>query len=106
MKNFSKCKVKQRVCLYKLKHKDQYRLYNNKRMALKKAMTVEDFAFDDIIEKYGSKCVYCGGKFEHIDHYVPLSKGGEHTLDNVRPSCANCNLKKNNKMPEDFLNKR
>jgi len=96
-------KVKQKIYSYKKEHKDQYRLYANKRVALKKTTVVEDFTFNDIIEKYGDKCVYCGGNFDHIDHYIPLSKGGGHTLKNVRPSCESCNLTKNNKMPEDFL---
>jgi len=96
-------KVKKRIYSYKDEHKDQYRLYANKRIASKKTVMVENFTFDNIIEKYGDKCVYCSGIFEHIDHYVPLSKGGEHTLENVRPSCARCNLTKNNKMPEDFM---
>lgn len=30
----------------------------------------------------------------HIDHVIPLVKGGSHTLENVRPSHAICNLKK------------
>jgi 5-methylcytosine-specific restriction endonuclease McrA len=95
--------IQERVRKYKLDHPDQYRMYSNKRLALKKTAVVNDFTHSDIVEKYGNECVYCGGAFEHIDHYVPLSKGGEHTLDNVRPSCRSCNLTKNNKMPEDFL---
>lgn len=55
---------------------------------------VEDFTKVDVIARYGDSCVYCGGEFEQIDHYVPVSKGGPHTLDNVRPSCAACNNSK------------
>ena len=51
-----------------------------------------------------NKCYYCEeGKFEHIDHYVPLSKGGPDAKLNLVPSCASCNLKKNAKLPQEFL---
>jgi len=51
-------------------------------------------------------CYWCGvslkGKKVHIDHYVPLSKGGEHTLSNLVVSCASCNLSKHAKDPLVF----
>jgi len=30
----------------------------------------------------------------HIDHVMPLSKGGPDTLENVRPAHGSCNVKK------------
>ena len=78
-------------------------MYNNRRLARKKTAIVDIFTTQDIIDKYGDKCFYCGGLFTHIDHYMPLSKGGSHTLDNVRPSCEPCNLTKSNKLPDDFI---
>ena len=42
-------------------------------------------------------CAYCGEeKILHKDHFVPLSKGGEFTHNNVVPSCACCNVSKSN----------
>jgi 5-methylcytosine-specific restriction endonuclease McrA len=32
----------------------------------------------------------------HIDHVVPLSKGGSDTLANIRPTHGLCNLQKSN----------
>jgi len=45
-------------------------------------------------------CPYCYQHIKkyHLDHIIPLSKGGTHTKDNVCYCCAECNLKKNNKM--------
>ena len=34
----------------------------------------------------------------HIDHLVPISKGGSDSLDNVRPTHGQCNLKKGSQM--------
>jgi 5-methylcytosine-specific restriction endonuclease McrA len=84
------------------KRKEVNRISELKRRAAKKNVTVNKFTISDIVSTYGDRCFYCGGKFEHVDHYVPLSKGGPHSLENVRPSCKNCNLRKHSKMPEDF----
>jgi 5-methylcytosine-specific restriction endonuclease McrA len=49
------------------------------------------------IAMYGVACAYCGGKFEHLDHVIPLSKGGSNWPANFRPSCAKCNKSKGSK---------
>jgi len=95
--------VKMRVALYKKEHPEQYRMYSNRRNASKKTNIMERFTNQDIINKYGNQCFYCSGLFDHIDHYMPLSRGGSHTLENIRPSCERCNLTKSNKLPEDFI---
>jgi len=95
--------IKFRIALYKKEHPEQYQMYSNRRLARKKTSIIAIFTIQDVINKYGKNCVYCGGLFEQIDHYIPLSKGGSHTLDNVRPSCEHCNLTKNNKLPEEFI---
>ena len=35
----------------------------------------------------------------HIDHVKPLARGGAHILSNLRPACAECNLRKGSKWP-------
>ena len=65
---------------------------------------VEDFTKDDVIEKYGDACFYCEtGAFEELDHFHPTSKGGLHTLENVRPSCLPCNRMKQDADPDEWL---
>lgn len=48
------------------------------------------------------KCAITDGN-RHIDHYIPLSRGGLHTLDNLVIACSTCNLRKGSKMPEEFI---
>jgi 5-methylcytosine-specific restriction endonuclease McrA len=49
----------------------------------------------DRIALYRGLCAYCGSKpYEHIDHVIPLSCGGTNWPANLRPACADCNLKK------------
>lgn len=39
-------------------------------------------------------CVYCGRRSEVKDHIVPLARGGEHSAENMAPSCGPCNSSK------------
>lgn len=57
---------------------------------------VESFTRDELVTRWGSVCVYCGGPFEQLDHaIIPVRDGGAHSLDNCRPSCASCNASRN-----------
>jgi 5-methylcytosine-specific restriction endonuclease McrA len=81
-------------------NKDQHLQKSAKwRMRLLKGTIVKFSAaqLDQRMSVFGYKCAYCGGKFEHMDHVIPLSKGGPHCLANLRPSCAHCNLSKGSK---------
>ena len=54
-------------------------------------------------------CFYCNkavGEAHHIDHFIPLSKGGVHSEANLRISCPNCNLRKKAKLPWEFMPER
>jgi 5-methylcytosine-specific restriction endonuclease McrA len=50
----------------------------------------------------GHRCVYCGsaGRLT-LDHVVPRSRGGDSVWENVVSSCAPCNLRKGNSLPEE-----
>lgn len=64
---------------------------------------IESFTRDELIARWGDECVHCGGPFEHLDHYVtPVFRGGAHTIENCRPSCASCNFARNQFNKEDI----
>lgn len=63
----------------------------------RRARTIADFlaGFPDRL-----KCQYCGdtqGPF-HVDHCIPLRKGGPDALTNLQVLCEQCNLKKGSKL--------
>lgn len=58
------------------------------------AVVLESFQRQDMIDRYGDACVYCGGFFEVTDHILCVAAGGSHTLENVVPSCTDCNVRK------------
>lgn len=52
---------------------------------------VVPFTQDELKARYGDKCFHCDGPFESLDHFpIPVSRGGEHTIENCRPSCNKC----------------
>lgn len=52
-------------------------------------------------------CAYCNNDMTdniHIDHIIPLSKNGSNEVDNLILCCSTCNLSKNNKDLDVWLN--
>jgi 5-methylcytosine-specific restriction endonuclease McrA len=47
-----------------------------------------------ILARWRHRCAYCTGVATHLDHVVPLSRGGEDAESNIVPACARCNLSK------------
>ena len=56
-----------------------------------------------ILERDQYTCQYCGAgplppRALHVDHVVPLSRGGQDAEENKITACAHCNLTKSDKM--------
>ena len=58
-----------------------------------------------IIRMYDYKCAYCGRNYEHMDHVIPVSKGGGTTADNVVPACQFCNMSKHDRDAKVFVSR-
>ena len=73
-----------------------YRHSDTRRSPLPLAMRLQ------VIERDGLVCGLCGGGVEeddiHIDHIIPVSKGGKDMLDNLQVSHSTCNLRKGNRV--------
>ncbi len=58
----------------------------------------------EIIERDASTCYLCGKVCEekeiHLDHIIPLSRGGSHSADNVGVACGYCNLRKHDTLTD------
>lgn len=54
----------------------------------------------------GWRCAYCDRSLAygeiHIDHIIPLSKGGTNDFENLALSCKPCNLHKGARTPEEW----
>lgn len=76
---------------------------NNARRAQKRAATFTDDVdkvtaqvLSEILEEYSNTCWICEVTLDIVqwDHVHPLSRGGPHTKNNLRPSCKDCNSRK------------
>jgi len=68
-----------------------------------------DVTTNEMIELQKTKiCYWCNCKIKendlNIDHYIPISKGGKHTISNLVASCSKCNLDKRAKDPQEYAN--
>jgi 5-methylcytosine-specific restriction endonuclease McrA len=53
----------------------------------------------DMKRLLSSCCAECGSYDKiHLDHVIPVSRGGRHSIGNLQPLCQRCNLSKNNKL--------
>lgn len=53
--------------------------------------------WDNCLKQFEDKCAYCGKRKKlSQEHFVPLDKGGEYSLNNIIPACGSCNSSKRN----------
>lgn len=90
---------------YETVKRSKKRVAERRRAAKANAPLIERFDRAEIIERDRSTCHLCGKRCEpseiHIDHVIPLARGGTHTRENVRVACSNCNLKKGPRLPSE-----
>lgn len=78
--------------------------YDGKRRAWK-ASGVTGRDLRAWIAQQAKACHWCASDCDddfHVDHVIPLSKGGDHELHNLVIACPPCNLRKSAKMPDEF----
>lgn len=62
----------------------------------------------DVLVQYNRQhgcCYYCGeklGKIYHVDHVIPISRGGANDPCNLVLTCPFCNLSKGDKLPSEW----
>lgn len=90
---------KPKLALYKKINKDKVNVWNQNR----RKKTIGKLSVN-IVEKLkikqSNQCAICLNDLikYHIDHVIPISKGGLNIDSNVQLTCIPCNLKKGNKL--------
>ena len=65
-----------------------------KRSFAKRGGIRYSISIQELAKLYAKLCAYCGAPSEHIDHIIPLSRGGRHSIGNLTGACKSCNLSK------------
>ncbi len=90
-------------------NKDRWLDYWHRRKArMANAEEIEKIDRGYIISRDRGICHLCGKQVPpdliELDHLVPISKGGNHTKDNLRVSCRHCNRVRNHgRLPAQLL---
>lgn len=93
-KQISKARYPNRDRDYYLANTAKFRAASVRRRA-KEAQAKQFLVTNKDIKKIMIRpCIYCGAKAEHLDHVIPIAKGGLHSIGNLAPACARCNLTK------------
>lgn len=107
---------KEQLYLKGKKYREENRQYfydkakeRNQQMASVDDGTVTEEYKRYMFDEQHGRCAYCGCDLsesgKHIDHIIPISRGGRHTANNVQWTCPTCNLSKGDKLEEEWLTK-
>lgn len=96
------------------KAKANARKVAHRRRVRRKNGIIEPYTEIQVLELYGTNCHICNKPIDlqaprtvkeegwyfglHIDHIIPISKGGSDTLNNVKPAHGICNVRKGAKL--------
>lgn len=86
------------------------RIYSAARRARERDQFVEDVDATVVFDRDEGICGICGDPALrddfHVDHIIPLSRGGDHSYANTQVAHPVCNSRKHNKLPEEYLNEQ
>ena len=98
---------KQKECSkrWNKEHPAAMRIINQRRNSQKRSLpaTFTVKQWNNCKQAFDNKCAYCGKeKILTQDHFVPLSKEGGYTINNIIPACKSCNSSKGGKYFSDW----
>lgn len=104
----NKEKIQKRRSIYYAENREMFSAARHRRRA--RAIHAQgNFTKEQWFTKlkfFGNRCYLCGVSLEnlqtHLEHRIPISRGGSNWISNIAPACKKCNLTKNNKTEKEF----
>jgi len=93
--------------LHYINNPEMYQAYRHARRA-REISAPGHFTSEDIKTQFKmqkGRCWHCQKELNrnyHIDHLIPLSRGGSNDARNIVISCPECNRSKNDKLPHEW----
>lgn len=93
---------------FRLRHPERHAASVRNRWALLRSAEGKHTAKDIgmILKCQGFSCFVCEVDISnsyHVDHIVPLTRGGSNWPSNLQALCPSCNLRKHNKLMHEWL---
>lgn len=94
---------------YQKSNPDKARARNRRYRARKNGVEhipYTDADINDLWYEQKGQCAYCSApifSYYHLDHVVPLSRGGADGLENIVLACPSCNCSKKAKTGEEYM---
>jgi len=83
---------------------------NARRRALLRSvesLQVSGRDWERLCARHGNRCAYCGeAKKLTMDHVIPLTRSGRHSIGNILPACQKCNSSKGAKLLIEWIGRR
>lgn len=86
----------------KLKYQNNVRTSHLKRKAILNSQTFV-ISERELKALYASACAFCSSKDDiTMDHIIPISRGGNHSIGNIQPLCRKCNSRKKARLVSEY----
>lgn len=89
--------------LHPEQHRAKVRNYRARQRSADGTHTVQDVKKQ--YERQKGQCYWCKkkvGSIYHVDHAIPIIKGGSNDASNIVIACPTCNLSKGGKLPHEW----
>ena len=114
--------ILQKQKIYRLEHPEISRRSARKRRARLNNVVRVEYTDEQVLEMYGTNCHLCSEPIDllaprstshyrwkkslHIDHIIPISKGGVDHESNLTSACTTCNFGKKDRDAKTFSEKK
>lgn len=104
-------KAKETAREWMRKNRDSVNLKNRARNLMRRGMrkSVTKARILELLALQKKRCAVCREQCDdkyHVDHIVPIARGGDSSPENLQILCAFCNISKGAREPTEFMQSR